>query len=307
MNSLKFVIAGLMLAVLTVPVMAVENALGRTIPGIWVHPRMGVVPAGPNLNLTVIPLGYTGSIGRPQAPRLRALAGTLIDRVSADISENVLVPQYVFKTEHPKIGLASTLYLPITYRSATTSATTFSNAGLGDVFFSPLTVGIHFSENNHLAIDTKVWAPTGAFAVGDLAHLGMNAWTFTPNLAHTYMWKKRGLEVDNYVAFDIYLQNPTIQYTSGTTFHWDGMLFQYISERGGLGAIISNQTQINRDRGRLADRLDGFQGGAWGAGPMFMYVLKDPGVILQFRWIPEFQVTNLLKGHALLLSLTFRP
>jgi hypothetical protein len=307
MNSPNVVIAGFMLAVLAVPVMAVENALGRTIPGIWVHPRMGVVPTGPNFSFTVIPLGYTGSIGRPQILRVTALAGTFVDKVSADISENVLVPQYVYKTENPKIGLASTLYLPITYRSATTSSTTFTDAGLADVFFSPLTVGIHFSENNHLAIDTKVWAPTGTFAIGDLANLGMNAWTFTPNLAHTYMWKKRGLEVDNYVAFDIYLQNPTIKYTSGTVFHWDGMLFQYFSERGGLGAIISHETQISRDRGRLADRLNGFQGNAWGAGPMVMYALKDQRIILQFRWIPEFHVTNLLKGNALLLSLTFRP
>jgi len=66
----------------------------------------------------------------------------------------------------------------------------------------------------------------------------MNAWTFTPNLAHTDLWKKHGIEVDNYVAFDIFRQNPATKYTSGTLFHWDGMIFQYLSERAGSVRIV---------------------------------------------------------------------
>jgi hypothetical protein len=317
MNSRNAVIAGLILAALPLPGMAVENALGRTLPGAWVQPQMGVVPTKPGLSLTLMSLGYTGSIGGTQsAPRQTAIAGELEFNVSAAINENLLVPQYVYKTEHPKIGLASSFYLPVSYRSATASippqpwsqTATFTSAGLGDVFFSPLTVGIHFSENNNLAIGTKVWAPTAVFEIGNLSNVGMNAWTFTPNLAHTYLWKKRGLEVDNYVAFDIYRENPATRYTSGTVFHWDGMLFQYLSARGGFGAILSNETQLVRDRGPLADRLNGFQGHAWGAGPFVMYVakVKHPGVILQFRWIPEFGVTNLLNGNTFLLGITLK-
>jgi hypothetical protein len=227
-----------------------------------------------------------------------------------------LISQYAYKTEHPKIGLATSVYIPINYQSITATvqpgafsrSMTFSSAGLADVYFSPLTVGIHFSENNNLAVDAKIWAPTGSFEIGDLSNLGMNAWTFTPNLAHTYLWKRRGLEVDNYAAWDIYRENPATHYTSGSTFHWDGMLFQYLSERGGFGAVLSNVTQINRDRGPLAERLNGFQGNAWGAGPTALYVakVKDPGLILQFRWIREFHVTNRLEGNTLMISLTLK-
>jgi len=41
---------------------------------------------------------------------------------------------------------------------------------------------------------------------------------------------------------------------------------------------------------------------------MVVYVAKpkNPGVILQFRWVPEFAVTNLLKGNTLLLGLTLQ-
>jgi hypothetical protein len=86
------------------------------------------------------------------------------------------------------------------------------------------------------------------------------------------------------------------------------MLFQYLSERGGFGAIVSNLTQITRDTGPLSNGLNGFQGSAWGAGPIVMYVakLKNPGVILQLRWINEFEVTNMTKGNMFLLGLTIK-
>jgi hypothetical protein len=314
MNLRCIVVIGVVLAIGALPAMAVENAVGRTLPGMWVQPQAGVVPEGPGSNFSLVPFGYLGTIG---GSRLAPIAGVLTTNISADINENLLVPQYVYKTEHPKIRLSSTFYTPVNYQNGTGSlqigdtfsrSTTFISRGLSDVFFSPLTVGIHFSENNNLAIDTKIWAPSGAYERGNLANLGMNVWTFTPNLAHTYLWKKRGLEVDNYVALDIYTQNPVTKYTSGTVFHWDGMLFQYLSERGGFGAIVSNITQLNRDRGPLAGRLNGFQGGGWGAGPLVMYVAKvqNPGMILAFRWVPEFHVQNLLKGNTFMLGLTLK-
>ena len=252
---------------------------------------------------------------RGKAPqRLAILSGELVFDVSANLFLNVLIPQIVYKTELSKVSFSSSFYLPVDRRRVAAarvgnvSGKTFISGGLADVWFSPLTVGIHFSENNNLAIDTKIFAPTGAYKVGDWSNLGMNAWTIQPNVAHTYLWKKRGLEVDNYIGFDIFDQNRLIKYTSGTNFHWDGMLFQYFSERAGVGGIISNVTQINKDRGPAADQLNGFQGGAWGAGPIGMYVVKvkDPGLVLQFRWIREFAVTNRLKGNTLLLGLTFQ-
>ncbi len=117
------------------------------------------------------------------------------------------------------------------------------------MFFAPLTVGIHFSENNNLAISTRVFAPTGPYKGPNLASLGMamNEWTIEPNLTHTFLWKKRGLEFDNYLGFDIYSRNTTTKYTSGNVFNWGGMIVQYFSERFGVGAVISNITQVTDD------------------------------------------------------------
>jgi len=98
-------------------------------------------------------------------------------------------------------------------------------------------------------------------------------------------------------------------------FHWDGMVIQYLSMRAGFGVIGSNLTQITNDTGGFrvpgfnlttATFLHGFEGRAWGVGPMALYVAKveKPGVVLQLRWVNEFEVTNLLKGNTLMLGVT---
>lgn len=118
----------------------------------------------------------------------------------------------------------------------------------------------------------------------------------------------QGLELHNYVGFDIHSRNQITKYSSGTMFHWDGMLLKYVCKnRVGFGGIVSNLTQITADSGTLADVLHGFEGRAWGAGPIVLFVAKQekPGVSMQLRWVPEFAVTNLVKGNTLLLGLTF--
>jgi hypothetical protein len=314
MSSGKVILLGVALLTAAVPALAVEGAVGRTLPGVWIMPQAGVVSPTPGFSFTMMPIGYMGSIsGNREIP----IAGSLFANVSANLSENLLIPQYVYKTEIPKVSLSSSFYAPVNWVGSSgllelngvpLGGIQNANAGLSDVFISPLTVGIHFSETNNLAIDTKIFAPTGAYRFGSLSNLGMNEWTIQPNIAHTYMWAKRGLELDNYIGFDIYGQNPLTKYTSGTVFHWDGMLVQYLSKTFGFGAIASNITQITNDRGPLANVLHGFEGRAWGAGPMVLYVVKaeNPGVTLQFRWVPEFAVTNLLKGNTLLLGITLK-
>jgi hypothetical protein len=39
---------------------------------------------------------------------------------------------------------------------------------------------------------------------------------------------------------------------------------------------------------------------------MYAVKAKKPGLVFQFRWVPEFAVTHMLKGTTLLLGLTFQ-
>jgi hypothetical protein len=139
--------------------------------------------------------------------------------------------------------------------SNTFQSTSSANASIGDVVMIPLTVRIHFSENNNLAISNWIWAPTGLWRAGNISNVGMGVWTFMPNIGHTYYWEKRKLEFDNFVGFDMYERNVTINYGSGTMFHWDGMAIQYFGKkRAGIGAVAGNQTQPGYRRHRTVSR-----------------------------------------------------
>jgi hypothetical protein len=312
-NVSKVVIIGIAFAVTAVPALAVEGALGRTLPGVWIQPQGAVIGPAPGFSFTTMPIGYMGTIG---GGREVPIGGSIFTNVDANINSNYLVPQYVYKTETPKVSLSSSFMGVVNWVGSNGSlqfndvsrSRSTSNAGMGDVVIVPLTAGIHFSDTNNLAISTMIFAPTGQFRPGNLSNTGMGEWTIMPNLAHTYLWEKRGLEFDNFVGFDIYSQNTTTKYTSGTMFHWDGMVIQYLSKRIGFGVIGSNLTQITNDKGPVAAVLHGFEGRAWGAGPMVLYVAKveKPGVIVQLRWVNEFEVTNLLKGNTFLLGLTLK-
>jgi hypothetical protein len=312
-NLRSVVITGIALAAISVPALGVEGALGRTLPGVWIQPQGAVVGPKDGFSFTTFPIGYMGTIG---GARLVPIGGSIFSNVDANISSNYLVPQYVYKTETPKVSLSSSFMGVVNWVGSDGSvqfndrslSRSTSNGGMGDVVIVPLTAGIHFSDNNNLAISTMIFAPTGQFRPANLSNLGMGEWTITPNFAHTYLWEKRGLEFDNFVGFDIYSQNNTTRYTSGTMFHWDGMVIQYLSKRVGFGVIGSNLTQITNDTGRVADLLHGFEGRAWGVGPIALYVAKveKPGVIVQLRWVNEFEVTNLLKGNMLMLGLTLK-
>jgi hypothetical protein len=312
MNQLfGITLAGLMLVAQPFSANAVENAFGRTLPGVWIMPGIGIVGPTPGLSVSVFPIGFMGSIS---GNRVVPIAGTLVTNVDAGVSETLIVPRYVYKTESKKITVASTFDLPLNWLEVTGSVQvqdkffgrTDVNGGVGDVFFSPVTIGIHFSETNHLAIDAKVFAPTASYTFGSLANLGMNVWTVQPNIGHTFIWQKHGLEFDNYVGFDIYQHNPVTNYTSGTVFHWDGMVMKHVGQRFAAGAILSNITQINNDSGPLATILKGFEARAWGAGPIALWVArpKDPAIALQLRWVREFAVQNLLGGDTLLFGIT---
>jgi hypothetical protein len=309
----KLGLALLIFLVLTAPALAVEGAVGRTLPGVWIQPQGGVVGPEPGLTFTTMPIGYMGAIG---GGRLVPEAGAVFTNVDVNISANYLMPQYVYKTESPGISLASMFLAPIMWVGTTGSLqgpnnlrkADSANASLGDVIAVPVMAGFHFSENNNLTLSAMIFAPTGQFRPGNLSNTGMGEWTVMPNFAHTYLWKKRGLEVDNFVGFDIYGQNSTTKYNSGTMFHWDGMITQYLSQRLGFGVILSNMTQLNNDSGPGSRLLRGFEGRLWGVGANALYVAKieKPGIILQLRWVNEFAVTNLMKGNVFLFGCTFK-
>ena len=257
----KLLINGLVLVVTAIPVLAVDGGVGRTITGTWVIPGVGVVGPTPGPGLTVLPFGYMGSMG---GSRLDPVAGVIVSNDEANASINVVIPSYTWKTDTTKVNFSSALMLPANWwgvsgsvlANNTFTSTNSANASVGDIILIPVTIGIHFSDNNNLAFSTWIWAPTGLWRTGNISNVGMGVVTFMPNFGHTYYWEKHKLEFDNFVGFDIYQRNRATNYGSGTMFHWDGMAIKYFGQKkGGIGAIIANQTQVTDDTGPLAETL----------------------------------------------------
>ncbi len=302
------------LVMAAVPAFATEGGLGRTIPGAWIMPQAGAVPGQPGFTFSLMPMGYRGDIA---ATRQVPISGQLTLGVSAADSINYVATNYVYKTNTKGFNISSSFVLPVQWTGvdATLSSTgginrsvTDSVAGIGDIMFSPLAIGWHFSEYHHLSLSATITAPTGAYQQGRLANNGLNNWTVMPTFSHTYVWAKRGLMIDNTLAIDVYTENQATQYKNAPVFHWDGMVTQFLSKKAGVGAVISNLTQTGADKGDLADRLGGFKGHAWGAGPNAFYMMKagEKNVTLMFRWIKEFQVQNRPSGSLLMLALSIK-
>src|SRR5215469_5819883 len=105
----KIVVLGLGFVAAATPALAVEAAMGRTLPGLWIQPQGAVVGPKPGFNFTTLPIGYMGAIG---GGRLLPVGGSIFTNVDASVSSNWLVPQYVYKVENPKISLSSSFIAP---------------------------------------------------------------------------------------------------------------------------------------------------------------------------------------------------
>ena len=116
---LRFAIPGILaFLALSLPALAVENAFGRSVPGLWVAPQGGVVPSTPAFNFTLAPVGYIGSLG---GARIAPLAGELVANASANASLNLLIPQVVYKTETSRVSFSSSAYLAVNWQGVSGS------------------------------------------------------------------------------------------------------------------------------------------------------------------------------------------
>ena len=136
----------------------------------------------------------------------------------------------------------------------------------------------------------NVFALTGPYKVGSLANVGMNYWTFTPTLAYTYLDPTLGLDVSASLGIDLNTRNEKADYRSGALLHFDRAVTKNIGTTGfGVGVLFAFPTQIQDDRGVLADRLGGFRGQSFSLGLLARYNFKlgRMEVNSMLRWAPS--------------------
>lgn len=281
--------------------MATEAAMGRYTPGLFAMPGAGIVPPMPNVYWQSSSFAYFGSAGKDlEIP----VGGTTQFGLSGDIIATSITGLWV-----PDIKLGDNLTLaisgtlPVGYMSAKANLgqqeSSDNITGLGDIMLAP-TIGWH-QGTDFFSAALRIYAPTGVWEKGALANIGLNYWTFSPTLAYTHLEPALGLDFSVAAGLDINTENTATDYTSGMMAHVDASLSKKFENNVGIGVFASALLQVTKDTGRLADRLDGFEGRSYAIGPMLTYAAgsKESPVNFSLTWAPEFGVKNRLEGNAI--------
>ena len=282
---------------------AVEGALGRPISGATVNPYAAVVPPAPGWTLGLSELYYTGDIsGSATVP----IGANLTLGLDLDVSFTPVTITYIWDTHNPCWNFASVLELPITWIQAEadvsvgplTGRRKEDEFGLFDIAFAPIVASYHMSQTEHLSFGLVVWAPTGKYDEDDLANLGLNKWTFIPSVAYTKIFPEPNIEISAILGVHFSTENPDTDYQDGILTDFEFTVIKRFKNGFGFGVVGSWINQITEDDGGAADALDGFEGEAFGVGPILTYATKIGEHPLQFnaRWIHEFENEKRIEG-----------
>lgn len=283
---------------------ATEGALGRPISGSSVSPNIGIIPVEPAWIFNFNQIHFEGSLtGNRPVP----IAGQISAGIDADLDFSMLTVMKVWALKTEQWSFASSFTLPYLSADAQsrfsldrpTGTRKENQSGWFDLYFSPLIAGYHFSATEHMALSLNIWAPTGDYDPDRLANVGLNNWTFVPQLAYTHIFPESKLQVDAVTAVQFYTRNDDTDYQNAPLFTLDIMGRKLWGNGIGAGVVIGTVQQLGDDDGPIADRLDGFRGRDWAAGPIVTYDAKvgTSSLSLGLRWIPTLSNTRRLESN----------
>ncbi len=173
--------------------------------------------------------------------------------------------------------------------------------GIGDMTLYPFMLG-WTNLVPDLKLDTRlgIYMPTGEYEQGQLANVGKNYWTFEPGIMASWLSSKIGTEVSLYSGLDFNLQNRDMDYTSGTSLHFDLTVAQHLPLFGGFLGVGANgfyYQQISGDSGSDA-LLGDFEGKTVGVGPVLSYVRQvgKSQLLAEVKWLPELDTKKRMEG-----------
>jgi len=282
---------------------AAEGAFSNYFPGAYGSLLPGVAPkpgwVGANLNLL-----YGGKADRA------VLQGRLDIDVKTTAFYSLLQGLHVL--EAPMIGgyFAMGGYVPLGYASLESSlgSLTVSNDefALGDVGIIP--ASFYWNTGNfNFNLYELIIAPTGQYNLGASVNIGRNYWSFDTVLALTWFNAESGTEISVVPGLMFNTANPDTNYRTGTEFHVDFMLNQFLSDTFAIGFHGFAYTQISGDS-KVGALLGGFKGEAVGIGPAFSWIPKSGGgnLAITGKWLHDIKAKNRISGDYGIISLSMQ-
>lgn len=192
----------------------------------------------------------------------------------------------------------------------TTLFGSFSNGqqdtGFGDSILTPVALFWNFGDFN-VKLAEFVVAPTGHYDVTKAINVGRNYWAFDTQLGITWFHKQTGTEISFLPGIMMNTMNPATNYQTGTEFHMDFMVNQFVAPTFAVGIQSYWYQQIDGDSGSGAV-LGPFMGESVGFGPAFLWTpefLKGRGAVIA-KWLHDVSNTNRLNGDWGQVTLSYK-
>jgi hypothetical protein len=274
-SILLVILAAYALCAHSVGVIAAEGGSSMYIPG---GAGDAVIALSPEPGLQVANALYTQVANVDRA----VLQGAVDLDVDLTVVLDFFGVSYTF--EKPVLGGTYTIgaVIPFGYASLDASATgpgggtvgvSDHSFNLADIAIAPLQLNWN-AGNFHFKFAEAIIAPTGAYDTKNLVNLGRNYWAFDTVGAVTWFNTESGTEVSIAPGIMVNLTNDDTDYKTGTEFHVDFTVNQFLSESFALGLRGYYYRQLTADSGSGAI-LGDFKGESLGLGPGLL-------------WQPEF-------------------
>jgi hypothetical protein len=223
--------------------------------------------------------------------------------LNLDISTFLNLTALTYTFEQPVFGGTYTIGAVIPFGHADLDATVTGPAGgkfrttedsfnLSDIAMIPFQMN-WASGAWSFKIAEIIVAPTGAYSTSNLVNLGRNYWSFDTVGAVTWFDPEMGMELSVAPGIMVNTENSSTDYQTGTEFHVDFTLNQFLSPSFALGIRGYYYDQITDDSGAGA-LLGDFQSDSFGAGPGFVWIPEFGGGKLTVlgKWMHDFTAEN---------------
>ena len=172
--------------------------------------------------------------------------------------------------------------------------------GIADALLIPVMLGWHVDEYNlHFLAYQGVFLPTGSYTKGKVANMGQNHFATETDAGFTWLNSNWGTEISAITGVTVNLENHKIHYRSGTGWHTDFFIGQYLTSNLQISLSGYWFYQLNPDSGRGSKVLGDFRSRALGLGPSISYEWKigNVPVTATVRYFKETHTKNYLKGE----------
>lgn len=298
--------AGLWLAVDAAPTRAAENGVGMYLLGSR-GPMAGFLPP-PGFYVQNDFYFYDGDMS---AGKSFPAGGRVVSGVKAQARTNLLSGTWVLPQTVLGGNVAFGAILPFGRTNATAGVdidaprfgvdTYRSLRDKAGVFGDPVataSLGWHAGKF-HWNVLGMLNVPVGDYREGHLANLAFHRWAGDISGAVTWLDPERGLDLSVAAGFTFNGENPKTDYRTGTEFHVEWAVTQFLSKDFSVGIAGYHYEQLTGDGGRGA-RLGSYKGRVTAVGGTVGYnftVAKIP-VTTRLKVFREFNAKHRMEGTA---------